>query len=66
MFHQLLTPVGNSLALSFLVAILPIAKEGTVLARTFLHSVVLTLVLVIIVMAQQYVWPGIIPSYTAP
>jgi lactate permease len=25
MFHQLLTPVGNSLALSFLVAILPIA-----------------------------------------
>ena len=25
MFHQLLTPVGDSLALSFLVAILPIA-----------------------------------------
>src|SRR3981189_2626875 len=25
MFHQLLTPVGNSLALSFLVALLPIA-----------------------------------------
>ena len=25
MFHQLLTPVGDSLSLSFLVAILPIA-----------------------------------------
>ena len=38
-------------------------KEGTVLARTFIHSVVLTLVLVVIVMAQQYLWPGIIPSF---
>jgi lactate permease len=39
-------------------------KEGTVLARTFIHSVVLTLVLVVIVAAQQYLWPGIIPSFT--
>jgi lactate permease len=38
-------------------------KEGAVLARTFVHSVVLTLVLVVIVMAQQYVFPGIIPSF---
>jgi lactate permease len=37
-------------------------KEGAVLARTFVHSVVLTLVLVLIVIAQQYVFPGIIPS----
>ena len=38
-------------------------KEGTVLARTFIHSVVLTFVLVVIVTAQQYLWPGIIPSF---
>jgi lactate permease len=38
-------------------------KEGAVLARTFVHSVVLTLVLVVIVIIQQYVVPGIIPSY---
>jgi lactate permease len=38
-------------------------KEGTVLARTFVHSVVLTLVLVVIVIVQQYVVPGIIPSF---
>ncbi|MHB8476669.1 MAG: L-lactate permease [Steroidobacteraceae bacterium] len=40
-------------------------KEGAVLARTFIHSVVLTLVLVVIVIIQQYVVPGIIPSFTA-
>jgi lactate permease len=40
-------------------------REGAVLARTFLHSVVLTLVLVIIVIVQQYVVPGIIPSFVA-
>jgi lactate permease len=40
-------------------------KEGAVLARTFIHSVVLTLVLVVIVMAQQYLWPGVIPSFAA-
>jgi lactate permease len=38
-------------------------KEGTVLARTFIHSVVLTLVLVVIVIVQQYIVPGIIPSF---
>jgi lactate permease len=40
-------------------------KEGAVFARTFMHSIVLTLVLVAIVIAQQYLWPGIIPSYAA-
>jgi lactate permease len=38
-------------------------KEGAVLARTFLHSIVLTLVLVVIVIIQQYVVPGIIPTF---
>jgi lactate permease len=38
-------------------------KEGAVLARTFLHSIVLTLVLVVIVAIQQYVVPGIIPAF---
>jgi lactate permease len=38
-------------------------KEGAVLARTFIHSVVLTLVLVVIVIVQQYVVPGVIPSF---
>jgi lactate permease len=40
-------------------------KEGTVLARTFVHSVVLTLVLVVIVIVQQYVLPGIIPTFVS-
>ncbi|HME40823.1 MAG TPA: L-lactate permease [Steroidobacteraceae bacterium] len=40
-------------------------KEGAVLARTFVHSIVLTLVLVVIVIIQQYVVPGIIPSFVA-
>ncbi|MGA2188925.1 MAG: L-lactate permease [Steroidobacteraceae bacterium] len=38
-------------------------QEGAILARTFLHSVVLTLILVVIVVIQQFVVPGIIPSY---
>jgi lactate permease len=38
-------------------------KEGAVLARTFIHSIVLTLVLVVIVIVQQYIVPGIIPSF---
>jgi len=38
-------------------------REGAVLARTFIHSIVLTLVLVVIVIVQQYVVPGIIPSF---
>ena len=40
-------------------------KEGAVLARTFLHSVVLTLVLVVIVIIQQYLLPGMIPSFVS-
>lgn len=39
-------------------------QEGAVLARTFVHSVAMTLVLVVIVIIQQYVVPGIIPSMT--
>ncbi len=37
-------------------------KEGAVLARTFMHSVVLTFVLAVIVIIQQYLVPGIIPA----
>ena len=40
-------------------------QEGRVLARTFVHSVVLTLVLVVIVILQQYVVPGVIPAFIA-
>jgi lactate permease len=40
-------------------------KEGAVLARTFIHSIVLTLVLVVIVIIQQYFVPGIIPSFVS-
>ncbi len=40
-------------------------QEGAVLARTFMHSVVLTLVLVVIVFVEQYVVPGIIPAFVA-
>src|SRR5450631_44363 len=40
-------------------------KEGAVLARTFVHSIVLTLVLVVIVILQQYVVPGVIPAFIA-
>jgi lactate permease len=36
-------------------------QEGAVVARTFIHSVILTLILVVIVILQQYVFPGIIP-----
>jgi lactate permease len=36
-------------------------REGEVLARTFRHSIILTLALGVIVMLQQYVFPGIIP-----
>jgi lactate permease len=38
-------------------------KEGAVLARTFFHSIVLTLVLALIVIVQQYLVPGIIPTF---
>jgi lactate permease len=37
-------------------------REGEVLARTFKHSIILTLLLGIIVMLQQYVFPGVIPA----
>ena len=37
-------------------------QEGAVLARTFWHSVVITLVLVILVIIQQYLVPEIIPK----
>lgn len=37
-------------------------REGEILRRTFKHSVVLTLVLGVIVLAQQYVFRGIIPG----
>src|SRR6202023_1662078 len=40
-------------------------QEGAVLARTFVHSIVLTLVLVVIVIVQQYLVPGIIPTFIA-
>jgi lactate permease len=37
-------------------------QEGVVFARTFVHSIVLTLILVVLVLLQQYVVPGIIPA----
>src|SRR5450631_1480278 len=37
-------------------------QEGAILARTFVHSVVLTLMLVAIVIVEQYLVPGIIPD----
>ncbi len=38
-------------------------QEGVVFARTFLHSIVLTVLLGILVLVQQYVIPGIIPTH---
>ena len=58
MFQQLLTPVADSLGLSFIAASLPIL---TVLVRTFPHSVILTLIFGLLVALQQYVIPWIIP-----
>jgi lactate permease len=40
-------------------------QEGAVLARTFIHSIILTLVLVVIVIVQQYLVPGVIPTFIA-
>lgn len=37
-------------------------QEGVVFARTFVHSVVLTLLLVALVVIQQFVLPGMIPA----
>ena len=36
-------------------------QEGEIFARTFVHSVVLPLLLVALVLVQQYLFPGIIP-----
>lgn len=36
-------------------------QEGAVFARTFWHSVILTLLLGVLVALQQYVFPGVIP-----
>jgi lactate permease len=36
-------------------------QEGAIVARTFFHSVVMTFILVLIVIVQQYLIPGIIP-----
>jgi len=36
-------------------------REGEVLSRTFIHSIILTFILGIIVMLQQYAFPGVIP-----
>ena len=38
-----------------------VGKEGLVIRRTFIHSVVLACLLGLLVMAQQYLFPGIIP-----
>ena len=37
-------------------------QEGVVFARTFKHSILLTLLLGVLVVLQQYVFPGIIPK----
>ncbi|MFL5657189.1 MAG: L-lactate permease [Ktedonobacteraceae bacterium] len=38
-----------------------VGKEGLVIRRTFIHSIILACVLGLLVMAQQYLFPGIIP-----
>jgi lactate permease len=40
-------------------------QEGVVFARTFVHSVILTLLLVALVLVQQYLIPQIIPGASA-
>ncbi len=37
-------------------------QEGAVFARTFIHSIILTLLLVALVVIQQFVFPGMIPA----
>ncbi|WP_374547885.1 L-lactate permease, partial [Rhodoblastus sp.] len=41
-------------------------KEGEVFARTFWHSIILTLILGILVAAQQFLFPWMIPGGGAP
>jgi len=36
-------------------------QEGLVLSRTFIHSIILTLLLGLLVLAQQYLFPWMIP-----
>ncbi len=38
-----------------------VGKEGLIIRKTFFHSLVLAVILGLIVMAQQYLIPGIIP-----
>jgi lactate permease len=38
-----------------------VGKEGLIVRRTFLHSIILATLLGLLVMAQQYLFPGIIP-----
>jgi lactate permease len=40
-------------------------REGEVVARTFIHSVVLTILLALLVVIQQYVVPQMIPALPA-
>ena len=40
-------------------------REGEVVARTFIHSIVLTILLAVLVVIQQYVVPQIIPAIGA-
>jgi lactate permease len=40
-------------------------REGEILARTFVHSIILTVVLVILVIFAQYIAPGMIPRVLA-
>ena len=37
-------------------------QEGVVFARTFMHSIVLTLLLGVLVALQQFVFPWVIPT----
>ncbi len=37
-------------------------QEGEVFARTFVHSIVFTILLALLVLVQQYLIPGIIPG----
>jgi lactate permease len=41
-------------------------QEGVIFARTFVHSIVFTLIIVALVVLQQFVFPGIIPASATP
>ena len=41
-------------------------QEGVIFARTFIHSIVFTLFLVVLVVLQQFVFPGMIPGGASP